>query len=230
MATSVDPHGGAHTVLLASEEVLAAWCGRHPAPGDVIALDEADTARALDVIARRRPEVVVIEQRYLSTARGQAFVHRLRNDEDLPPVEIRVLSPEHTTAIASAHSPISISPSAIVALAQPISGPVRRAVRVQMPEGVQVQIDGTPAQLVDLSVFGAQIVSPKTLKPNQKVRLLLSDDSGTLRAVAGVAWSSFEIPKGHSPRYRVGMEFNNADPDTIEAFYSRLVTSAPPKK
>jgi hypothetical protein len=230
MNASVDPHGSVHTVLVASEEVLAAWCARHPAPGDVVALDEADTTHALEVIVRRRPEVVVIEQRYLSTARGQAFVHRLRHDEDLPPVEIRVLSPEHTAAIASAHSPIAISPSAIVALAQPISGPVRRAVRVQMPEGVQVRIDGAPAELVDLSVFGAQIVSPKTLKPNQKVRLQMSDDSGTLRAVAGVAWSTFEIPKGRSPRYRVGMEFRNADPDTIEAFYSRLVTSAPLKK
>jgi len=230
MTANVDPQGGAHTVLLASEEVLAAWCARHPAPGEVVALDEADTSRALEVIVRRRPEVVVVEQRYLSTARGQAFVHRLRHDEDLPPFEIRVLSPEHTSAIASAHSPIAISPSAIVGLAQPINGPVRRAVRVQIPEGVQVQIDGTPAELVDLSVFGAQVVSPKTLKPNQKVRVQLSDDSGTLRALAGVAWSSFEIPKGHLPRYRVGMEFSNADPDTIEAFYARLVTSAPPKK
>ena len=230
MAASGDPHGGGHTVLLASEDVLAAWCARHSAAGEVIALDEADTQRVLEVIARRRPEVVVIEQRFLSTARGQAFVHRLRNDEDLPPVEIRVLSPEHTAAIASAHSPVATSPAAIVGLAQPICGPVRRAVRVQMPEGVQVQIDGTPAELVDLSVFGAQIVSPKTLKPNQKVRLQLVDDSGTLRTVAGVAWSSFELPRGHSPRYRVGMEFSNADPDTIEAFYSRLVTSAPTKK
>jgi len=230
MTSSSDPHAGVHTLLLASEEVLAWWCARHPATGEVIALDESDTQRVLDVIVRRHPEVVVIEQRFLSTARGQAFVHRLRNDEDLPPVEIRVLSPEHTAAIASAHSPVATSPAAIVALAQPICGPVRRAVRVQMPEGVQVQIDGTPAELVDLSVFGAQIVSPKTLKPNQKVRLQLADDSGTLRAVAGVAWSSFELPKGHSPRYRVGMEFSNADPDTIEAFYSRLVTSAPNKK
>ena len=230
MAASGDQHGGVHTVLLASEEVLAVWCARHPVPGDVVALDEADTSRALDVITRRRPEVVVIEQRYLSTARGQAFVHRLRNDEDLPPVEIRVLSPEHTTAIASAHSPIAISPSAIVGLAQPINGPVRRVVRVQMPEGVLVQVDGTPAELVDLSVFGAQIVSPKTLRPNQRVRLQMSDDSGTLRAVAGVAWSSFEIPKGHSPRYRVGVEFSNADADSIEAFYSRMVASAPAEK
>lgn len=217
---------GIRTVFLASSEVLAAWSERFSAGGEVLALDESDIPHVIEVIVRRRPEVVVLEQRFLTTSRGQAFAHRLRNDEDLPPVEIRVLSVEHTTALASAHSPLAHSPGAVIALAQPITGPVRRALRVRMPEGVLVQIDGTPAELVDLSTLGAQIVSPRTLRPNQRVRVLLADDSGVYRAVAGVAWSTFELPKGH-PQYRVGMEFSNADPNALEAFYSRLAASAP---
>ena len=218
------------TVLLASEEVLVAWSARHASSTDVIALAEADTQHALDVIARRRPDVVVIEQRFLSTARGQTFVHQLRNDADLPPVEIRVLPAEHVATLSSLHSPAGRAPAALIALAQPLQGPVRRAVRVQIPDGVQIQVDGVPTELVDLSVLGAQIVSPRTLKPSQKVRVQLADDSGTYRAIAGVAWSSFELRKGQPPQYRVGMEFDNADPDALEAFYSRLATSAPVKK
>ena len=221
---------GTRTVFLASEDVLEAWSARHSKSSDVTVLSEADTQRALDIIARRRPAVVVIEQRFLSTSRGQAFVHRLRNDEDLPSLEIRVLPTEHVAALSSAHSPLGLSPGAIIALAQPLHGPVRRAVRVPIPDGVQVQVDGVPAELVDLSIHGAQIVSAKNIKPSQKVRVQLADDSGTYRAIAGVAWSSFELQKGQAPRYRVGVEFDNADPDALEAFYSRLAASAPVKK
>lgn len=227
---SVDQVGTLHTLFLASEEVLMAWSERNVASGDVLALAEGDTPHAIDVIARRRPQVVVIEQRFAATSRGQAFVHRLRHDPDLPPVEVRMLPAEHATTLASAHSPLLHSPASVVALAQPIVGPVRRAVRVPMPEGVQVQVDGAPASLIDLSTMGAQIVSARTLKPNQKVRVQIADDNGIFRASAGVAWASYERPKGQSPRYRAGMEFSDADPQTLEAFYSRLASSAPTKK
>ncbi len=227
---TVDQVGTLHTLFLASEEILMAWSERHIAAGEVMAIDEADPQRAIDLIVRRRPRVVVIEQRFAGTSRGQAFVHRLRHDPDLPPVEIRMLPAEHAATLASTHSPLLNSPASVVALAQPIVGPVRRAVRVPMPAGVQVQVDGRPASLVDLSTMGAQIVSAKTLKPNQKVRVQITDDSGVFRATAGVAWASFELPKGQTPRYRAGMQFNDADPETLQAFYSRLASSAPAKK
>lgn len=227
---SVDQVGTLHTLFLASEEILMAWSERSIATSEVVALDEADTSHAIDVIARRRPQVVVLEQRFAGTSRGQAFVHRLRHDPNLPPVEIRMLPAEHAATLASLRSPLLNSPASIVALAQPIVGPVRRAVRVPMPEGVQVQVDGTSASLIDLSTMGAQIVSARTLKPNQKVRVQITDERGVFRARAGVAWASLELPKGESPRYRAGMEFSDADPETLEAFYSRLASSAPAKK
>jgi hypothetical protein len=54
----------------------------------------------------------------------------------------------------------------------------------------------------------------------------LADDRGRMvRARAGVAWAAFELPPGAPPRYRVGMEFRDADPVAIEAFYERLASS-----
>ncbi len=221
--------GTLHTVFLASEEVLAAWSARAQAASEVLALDERDLQHALEVIARRRPQVVVVEQGLASTARGAAFLQRLRRDPDLPRVELRVLSAEHAAALASPHSPLGASPSAVVALAQPLRGGLRRAPRVSVPDGVEIQVDGAPASLVDVSTLGAQVVTARTLKPNQRVRLQLVHEGNVVRAIAGVAWSSFELPKGRSPQYRAGVEFSDADPNALEAFYARLVSSAPPK-
>ncbi len=74
-----------------------------------------------------------------------------------------------------------------------------------------MSIDGNPATLLDLSIVGAMVVSPTILRPNQRVRMSLPDESRPVRFSAGVAWASFEMPKG-GPRYRAGIEFFDADP------------------
>jgi len=226
---SQDPGGNLHTVFVASAEVLAAWSERTSVSSDVLTVDESNPQRIIDVIARRHPAVVVLERRFLTTSRGAALVHRLRHDEDLPRVEIRVLPTEHAVTLTTTHSPLATSPSAVVALAQPITGPVRRAERLSVPDGVHVQVDGRPAGLVDLSTLGAQVVSTRSLKPNQRVRLQLADETGiVVRVLAGIAWSAFELPPGGNPRYRAGIEFRDGDPAAIEAFYERLASSASP--
>ena len=76
-----------------------------------------------------------------------------------------------------------------------------------------MQIEGKDAALVDLSEGGAQVVSSAVLRPNQKLRISLPlEPDARLRAT--VAWASFALPKGPSPapRYRAGLEFNDADP------------------
>jgi len=193
----------------------------------VLALDESNPQHIIDVVARRRPSVVVIERRFLTTSRGAALVHRLRQDESLPRVEVRVLPTEHAVTLTTTHSPLATSPAAVVALAQPITGPVRRAERLSVPEGVHVQIHGRPAGLVDLSKLGAQIVSARSLRPNQRVQLQLADASGiVVHLLGGIAWSAFELPPGGTPRYRAGIEFHDGDPAVIEKFYARLASSA----
>jgi len=42
-----------------------------------------------------------------------------------------------------------------------------------MREGIDVQLDGNPATLINLSPLGAQVVSPMSLKPSQRIRLAL---------------------------------------------------------
>jgi hypothetical protein len=84
-------------------------------------------------------------------------------------------------------------------------------------EGVEVLIDGSPATLIDLSVIGAQVISPTILKPNQRVRMILPDEERPIRCVAGVAWAAFEMPKS-GPRYRAGIEFFDAESGDLDHF------------
>ena len=78
-------------------------------------------------------------------------------------------------------------------------------------------IDGKPAALINLSVVGAQVVSPTILKPNQRVRMALQDPDGPIRCMAGVAWAAFEMPKS-GPVYRAGIEFFDAEAGNVERF------------
>ena len=77
--------------------------------------------------------------------------------------------------------------------------------------------------LVDLSVFGAQVVSPAVLKPNQRLRFSLTDQWGAVRCNAVVAWATFELPRAGSPgpHYRAGLAFLDAEADAVTAFTNR---------
>jgi len=95
----------------------------------------------------------------------------------------------------------------------------RRVPRIRMRQGIDVQIDGGPASLIDLSTMGAQVVSATVLKPRQRVRVVLAVEPYLIRAIGTVAWALFEIPKGgQPPHYRAGLEFSSADPEPLLQF------------
>ena len=97
----------------------------------------------------------------------------------------------------------------------------RRAPRYKIAAKVDILLDGGPSALIDLSTVGAQVMSPGALKPNQRVRIGLSDEKANLRFNGSVAWASFEIPPGSGPRYRAGIEFIGADAAGVDAFCAR---------
>ena len=88
--------------------------------------------------------------------------------------------------------------------------PERRAARIRATIDEQAFIDGQPVTLIDLSVAGAQVRSHMVLRPQQRIRLVLPPERGSVKAVAVVAWSSFEI--GPTPTYRAGVAFTQSDP------------------
>ena len=89
-----------------------------------------------------------------------------------------------------------------------------------MASGIKVDIDGKPASLVNMSVVGAQVLSPTILKPKQRLRFTVVDEGRPIRIQSGVATVAVEIVKG-APRYRAGIEFFNADPAALQKFIDR---------
>ena len=53
------------------------------------------------------------------------------------------------------------------------------------------------------------------------VRVTFSDEGTPVRCLAVVAWASFEMPPGSGPRYRAGLQFLDANAETIDAFRIR---------
>jgi CHASE2 domain-containing sensor protein len=177
------------------------------------AFSDAEALRALETITREKPAVVALEQLFASTSRGTALVSRIKADPTLGGCEIRIIS----NGGADAPAP---EPSA--APAAPPDAPLdqrgtRRAPRFKIVDGVEVSVDGNPATLIDLSIVGAQVLSPTILRPNQRLRLTLPDAAGAIRVSAQVAWASFEMPKG-GVRYRAGLEFLRPDADALTRF------------
>jgi hypothetical protein len=179
--------------------------------------------------------VVALERLFAATSRGAALINRIKADPSLSGCEIRIVSnggaeaappsappPMPPASRPAAPEPLA-APDPAVASTVPLAAPpldqrgTRRAPRYRIMEGVEVNVDGNPATLVDLSLVGAMVISPTILRPNQRVRMTLPDPGRPIRFGAAVAWASFEMPKG-GPRYRAGIEFFGADPDAIARF------------
>ena len=204
------------TVLVAAPEYLPALQEQGDF-GDALAFSDADALKALEAITRDRPKVIALEKQFAAPSRGAALIKRIKADPKLRKCEIRVVSHEGDGEdVPQPEAP----PQGVDADAAPVKldqRGTRRAPRVKIVDGVEVLIDGSPAVLVDLSVVGAQVVSPTILRPNQRVRMILPDEERPIRCVAGVAWAAFEMPKT-GPRYRAGIEFFDAESGNLDRF------------
>jgi PilZ domain-containing protein len=203
------------TVIVAAPEYLPALQEQGDF-GDALAFSDADALKALEAITRDRPKVIALEKQFAATSRGAALIKRIKADPKLRKCEIRVVSHEGESEDVEQPEPASQTVEAAPPAKLDQRG-TRRAPRVKIVDGVEVLIDGSPAVLIDLSVVGAQVVSPTILRPNQRVRMVLPDEERPIRCVAGVAWAAFEMPKS-GPRYRAGIEFFDAESGNLDRF------------
>lgn len=213
------------TVLIAASNHLAAL-KQHPDLTDAEPFADTDALKALAAITQRRPQVVALEHSFASTARGAAFINRIKADPALAACEIRILAAESGatpgTSPAGGTSEAS-APAAPPAAALDRSG-TRRAERHVVSRNVEVLIDGNPATLVNISIVGAQVVSMSSLRPNQRVRMSLVDATRPMRFNGVIAWANFEMPK-EGPRYRAGVNFYDASPDMVARFIESITAT-----
>jgi hypothetical protein len=212
------------TVLIASPEHLNVLKDRSDL-AEAQAFPDAEALRALEVITRQRPSVVALERLFAATSRGTALINRIKADPALSGCEIRIVTHDGPAAAPPA-APVNPAPAASGATPAPAPVPIaqrgtRRALRTPVAGTVEVLVDGNPVALVDVSVIGAQVLSPSILRPNQRIRVTLPDPGRPIRVIAGVARASFEMPKA-GPRYRAGIEFFDADATAVGSWVARV--------
>jgi hypothetical protein len=208
-------------VLIAASDLIDSLRTRFD-DAEVIAFPDGEVLRALETISLRRPERVVLEAAFASTSRGGALVNRLKADPALSHVDVQVVPAE--AVVPRAASPAAEPAPASVASVQPLDlRGTRRAPRVAITDGVDIVVDGAAVRLVNLSVVGAQVVSAGVLKPNQRVRVSLVDESGSIRLAAVIAWARYELPRPGQPAatYRAGLDFLEANAAAVSAFAER---------
>jgi predicted regulator of Ras-like GTPase activity (Roadblock/LC7/MglB family) len=182
--------------------------------GEIVSFNETQAIAALEAVIKRKPAIVAFERIFAMTPRGAALINRIKADPKLKDTEVRVVAHDSDY---SRVSPRAAGPGA-KALDQ--TG-TRRAPRFKMAEKTDISIDGKSGMLIDLSTIGAQLVSQAAVKPNQELKLILTDVAGNVKFLGKVVWASFEIPPNGTPRYRAGAEFLDADATAIDAFIQR---------
>ncbi|MCU1385864.1 MAG: hypothetical protein JWL71_4561 [Acidobacteria bacterium] len=201
--------------MVAAPDLLAALKARAgDASGEVLTFTDAEALTALHTIVKRRPHVVALERMFAVTPRGAALINRIKADPTLRQAEIRVMAhnSDYTRVVPRA------APPAAPALDQ---RGTRRAQRFKMAAHTVVALDGRSGTVIDLSTVGAQVVSPGGLKPNQRITVALIDETSHVKFNASVAWTSFEMSSAGAPRYRAGINFEDADPGAVDAFCLR---------
>jgi hypothetical protein len=234
----------APAVVIAASNLMPSLRERLADDGQLVVFPDTEPIQALQAILQHRPSLIVLERLFAATPRGAALINRIKNDPQLGHAEVRVMShsgdylrvvsrpsgsapptaaaPE--SAAASDGTALATEAPSTAAVAEPPPRPLdwhgtRRAPRHRIRPGVEIQLDGNPAQVVDLSQVGAQVISQTILRPNQKVRVSVPNDDFVMRFRGSIAWAKFELPDPSAPpRYRAGIEFADADARAVEAY------------
>jgi hypothetical protein len=208
--------------LLIGPRSLASSLAEHPDTRDtqLVVFDEGQVCEAVEHMVRERPRIVALPEKFALSPRGTALAHRIAVDAQLAGTHVLMID----NMGAAVPIPAGATPTW---LPLDMAG-TRRVPRIPMRPGLDVQIDGSTASLIDLSTMGAQVVSATVLKPRQRVRVVLSVDPYLIRAAGTVAWALFEIPKGgQPPHYRAGLEFSSADPEPLLQFCLEQAAESP---
>ena len=100
--------------------------------------------------------------------------------------------------------------------------PIRRFSRYSFPSTIDVDIEGAHAQLIDMSVGGAQVLSATPLEQHHECLIALISDEIPVTCRGKVVWTRAD-PQSQAKglRYRAGIQFTDSDPAAVEAFIIR---------
>jgi hypothetical protein len=232
-------------VVIAASNLMPGLRERLSDEDALVCFSDTEPIQALQAIIEQRPHLIVLERLFAATPRGAALINRIKTDPQIAGAEVRVMShtgdymrqisrpvgveapppPEIAPVLVGedyAAVPVAVPPPAAEAPRQLDWHGTRRAPRHRLRAGVEIHLDGSPVTIVDMSVVGAQVVSPTILRPSQRVRVSVPTDNFVMRFRGTIAWAKFELPNPEAPpQYRAGIEFTDADAAAMDEYCAR---------
>jgi hypothetical protein len=213
------------TIVIAEPQRMTALRDGLPTPGRVLRYPTSNLASALESIRANQPGLIILDGAFLQGELGHGFLERI-NSLNLSKVVLQQAVFDHghwtMTALDAAQPEQRPADNQRVVAVKKGGLDTRRAPRFPVSDIAQAIADGTPIDVVDLSVLGAQMISQPMLRPNQKIKVGLPDADGNIQLTASVAWSVYEKPaNAPAPRFRVGVEFANTDANDLEDYCKR---------
>jgi hypothetical protein len=191
---------------------------------DVIAAERDSLANELDALRQSTGDAQAVER-----ARQQAFYDAA--EQRIRELELQLMQPqfevdEDGTVSAGTAEEATRQVVVMAAPAADVHDPPRRASRQAFNEDVQIQIDGSATLLVDLSMTGAQVISPTALKPNRMVKVSLPIGDTSVACRGKIVWARLEPPSaGRALCYRAGVLFTTPDEAAIQSFIKHHIRS-----
>jgi len=189
---------------------------------------DSETVVDLTMISKEEERQLAIENRIralelaLRDAETRAESAELELEQQRRPVPAAkrappISMPTPEPAPAPASGPASALEVTDGSISEQFRGAARAAKRVPFKGDTDIQIDGTPGKLVDLSLTGAQLLTPTAMKPNRLIKVTLPMGSTAVACKAKVMWSRLE-PRSGQLWYRAGVSFTSVDQAELEAF------------
>ena len=158
-------------VVIAATNLMPALQERLAGEGELLTFADTEPIQALQAILEQRPSLIVLERLFAATPRGAALINRIKTDPQLANAEVRVMSHtgDYSRQVAKPSRDVESSssdgrgrrvdarrggPSAAESATRARSTGTARGARTRyrVRPGVEIQVDGNPASVVDLSV------------------------------------------------------------------------------
>lgn len=201
------PEGPSSAIIVSRPQVVTRIRQHLEGDAAIVVFDASERLPPLNVVASRAQMMLLVGHTFAELPAGYEFLERFR--EINATAEVRVLLDDRNGWPRVLQDAIS-GPAhiALRAASQPLHRmPARRAQRVDMPHDAKVLINGSPVRLVNLSPLGAQVLSPKVVKPGEHLSIRLPNEP---RITAKVVWSTFEPSTGGGAQYRAGLAFEKS--------------------
>jgi PilZ domain len=216
------------SVIVIARFDRAAGLRKRLAPDSTVALfSDAEALKALDAVLGQAPRILALDRAFAATARGAALVRQVKGEQHAGATEIRVLAEDEDNQPLIFSSRIT-SVESVMRASHPLDYcGTRRALRFDVVDDVQLAVNGERGRLVNLSFAGAQVVLPVRIRPEETLRITLTDATAEddIRARGVVAWCTVE-PTGPIMIYRAGVEFTDADTKRLEDLCFRYGSAA----